>query len=63
MYQEAALVIAWLGEATDDDAVAFPALRDDHQSLNKWPWQVWYQLFRKPYWRRVFIVQEFILGQ
>jgi hypothetical protein len=63
IYQGAALVIAWLGEATDDDVLAFRALRDDRQSLDQWPWEAWYQLFRKPYWKRVWIIQEFILGQ
>jgi hypothetical protein len=63
IYQGAALVIAWLGEATDDDVLAFRALRDDRQSLDQWPWEAWYQLFCKPYWSRVWIIQEFVLGQ
>jgi hypothetical protein len=53
IYQGAALVIAWLGEATNADALAFRALRHDRQSPDNWPWGAWYQLFCKPYWRRV----------
>lgn len=63
MYQGAALVIAWLGAATDDDVLAFRALQNDGITPRKWPWEAWYQLFRKPYWRRIWIIQEFVLGE
>jgi hypothetical protein len=63
IYQGAASVIAWMGEATADDVTAFHVLHNGSQSLNDWPWDTWYQLFRKPYWRRVWIIQEFILGK
>jgi hypothetical protein len=63
IYQGAALVIAWLGAATKDDILAFSVLRDDVLMPSHWPWEAWFQLFRKPYWRRIWIIQEFVLGE
>ncbi|KAH6229158.1 hypothetical protein HBI42_045650 [Parastagonospora nodorum] len=63
IYQGAALVITWLGAATDDDRLAFRALQEDTIAPGRWPWDAWYQLFRKPYWRRIWIIQEFVLGE
>jgi hypothetical protein len=63
LYEGASLVIAWLDEATDEDVSAFRALYDDSRSFDKWPWEAWYRLFRKPYWKRIWIIQEFVLGE
>jgi hypothetical protein len=63
IYQGAALVITWLGAATDDDRLAFHALQDNTIVPGRWPWDAWYQLFRKPYWRCIWIIQEFVLGE
>ncbi|EAT86242.1 hypothetical protein SNOG_06411 [Parastagonospora nodorum SN15] len=63
IYQGAGLVITWLGAATDDDRLAFRALQEDTIAPGRWPWDAWYQLFRKPYWRRIWIIQEFVLGE
>lgn len=62
IYQGAALVIAWVGAATDDDVLAFRAPQDNTIAPVMWPWEAWYQLFRKPYWRCIWIIQEFVLG-
>jgi len=62
IYQGASAVIAWLGDETGDDADAFGLLHDSSVSTSRTQ-EAWYRLFSKPYWRRVWIIQEFILGK
>jgi hypothetical protein len=59
IYVEATSVIIWLGEADEKDKDAFGQLKAGQVEEN----ESWSSLFSKPYWRRIWIVQEVIVAQ
>jgi hypothetical protein len=72
IYSDAQSVIAWLGKDVKDTELAFRLTRgpcslpaDDGYSIRErtsyQQWRSFRSLFRRPYWNRVWIVQEFIL--
>jgi hypothetical protein len=72
IYASATLVIAWLGGEIKDAALAFSLIDgpfglkpdDDKEECGKSSYHHWRSLrslFRRSYWERIWIVQEFIL--
>ena len=62
IYSSAISVIAWLGETTDDDTVAYPFVPDRHPG-RQWTYKGVICLLQKPYWSRIWIIQETLLPQ
>jgi hypothetical protein len=64
-YSTAKSTIAWLGDTTSTDESAFAELHNCIELMPlRWsPWESWYQLFRKTYWKRVWIIHELILAK
>jgi hypothetical protein len=54
-------VIAWLGETTDD-TVAYPFVPDRHPG-RQWTYKGIIRLLQKPYWSRIWVIQEALLPQ
>jgi hypothetical protein len=54
-----------VGQCDKHQRGAFVALHNYSTPMpSQWgPWESWYQLFRKPYWKRVWIIQELILAK
>ncbi|KAK3385601.1 heterokaryon incompatibility protein-domain-containing protein [Podospora didyma] len=71
VYSRAHQVVAWIGLETEDSKVAFEFLREsfefsprNRKSLMEDPrWQSLEKLCQRPYWGRVWIVQEICLAQ
>jgi hypothetical protein len=69
IYTQAAKMIVWLGKSDAHDEEAFGSLETYQPTMhafqrNSWSsWDAWYHLSRKPYWRRVWIIQELILAK
>ncbi|KAK4102524.1 HET-domain-containing protein [Parathielavia hyrcaniae] len=71
VYSQAHQVIAWIGLETEDSKTAFKFLQDafissprNRQSIKDDPgWQGVDTLCQRPYWKRVWIVQEICLAQ
>jgi hypothetical protein len=60
LYSMARSVIAWLGEMTPEDTVAYPFIPDRHPD-KQWTHNAIINLLHKPYWSRMWIVQEALL--
>lgn len=73
IYRSAKRVLSWIGEPNADSEYAFAfaqhnknpeLLRSDHYSNAKSrARECWLQILSRPYWRRVWIVQEVCLGK
>lgn len=67
IFSGATSVVAWLGPAADDSAYAMEAISEGMMTHRTWDLMrlghAFYQLLRRPYWRRMWILQEFILPE
>jgi hypothetical protein len=75
IYQGASVVIAWLGEASSETENALRSFRKSSKDLvssmelraifleSVKSWSSLVELFQRPYWSRVWIVQELVLAQ
>ncbi|KAK4032414.1 heterokaryon incompatibility protein-domain-containing protein [Parachaetomium inaequale] len=72
IYRQAHVVIAWIGLETEESREAFGFLQDpfvfglrgrESESGADRKWQAVHKLCQRPYWRRVWIVQEICLAQ
>lgn len=73
IYSRASLTIAWLGPSSQDAVLAFEMAagrkklvfsnhQDFRQYRSKKQWSAFASLLNKPYWSRVWIIQEFTLA-
>ncbi|KAF2106669.1 heterokaryon incompatibility, partial [Lophiotrema nucula] len=74
IYSKAERVLAWLGEADDESELTFTMLRNIDQGTHNrliidWTkeygarhWAALSRLLDRPYWQRLWIIQEFILA-
>jgi hypothetical protein len=73
IYSKAASVIVWLGESSNDDALAFGMVGGERRLVftkgqdlrlhrSKRQWNALAVVLNKPYWTRVWITQEFLLA-
>lgn len=60
LYSTARSVIAWLGETTTDETVAYPFIPDHHPG-RQWTQKAIINILQKPYWCRMWVVQEALL--
>ena len=63
IYAKAESAIAWLGEATGTEELAFLYTRHSLSLQYEELRSALLSVFNKPYWERVWIVQEFVLAQ
>jgi len=67
IYGKASRVVAWLGpayERSDDAMVGLLSSTGDEQALELIPWiSAVVQLFSRPYWRRLWVLQELKLAK
>lgn len=62
LYSTAKSVIAWLGEITPEETVAYPFVPDRHLGSG-WTHKTIADILHKPYWDRMWIIQEALLPQ
>jgi hypothetical protein len=60
LYTKARSVIAWLGETTADETVAYPFIPDHHPG-RQWTHKTIANILHKSYWTRMWVVQEALL--
>lgn len=63
IYSMASSVIVWLGEATQNEELAFLQLRYNLSVRYDTLTDALLELLNKPYWQRVWIIQEFVLAR
>jgi hypothetical protein len=62
IYTKAQAVITWLGEPVDNEELAFE-ITEDFDALDPARQEAVLRLLQKPYWSRIWIIQEFMLAQ
>ncbi|PMD28865.1 heterokaryon incompatibility, partial [Hyaloscypha variabilis F] len=70
IYQQAECVLMWLGKEADNSHLAMSmietwaaVLENIKDSFNKPSWTAMRYFFERPYWRRIWIVQEVVLSR
>ena len=63
IYSEASLVLVWLGENADNSSLAFNDIMTGHAMITEQTVRALISLLSRPYWKRMWIVQEIILAQ